>query len=707
MTLKQFLQAAVLLALLSPGAIRAAETELNSDEVLALARYHQLQGRTSAGRDLVVELLNHEPEDIAAHRWYILSWYRNHESLRVGEQYRRWLEEEPDDELRRLTRALSFSFRESPSLSDEDCAELESLLNPLPEDPERRAAALWRQRHAYRFESCEGDEDSVLEQVWLLARKSALARTLLGRDSANLPLDERWLSVLQRSYRHNAANLRNARILWKDPRWEVAAEERGEKKGAQEQSILDPTTLKKARKHALHAAKKATRSGGRARLEAARSLFVAAGQQGAAAALELRLKDLDELWTNQDAPSGASGRGKINKAIRAASRRYKPEQRLSSLNAMEGELGDDATVRATWLQTRSRVLTALGREDEAIADLATAYSLTPDNPSLANEFAWQAALAGLRHEEALAASESAITAVRAEIWRPIEARLWPGSFEEWSKAQLRKEASYIDTRAWLLYRMGRYEEAAESQREALRLLPGRELHLHMGLIYSKLERPHEAIGHLSRGLRGDSGSDDPIEKEGREVFEQLFSSAGLWHPGGPGAYLSLVEERRKTSNEDDREAEAAGRNPEQRKEFAAGTPFPDLSYRVDEVEQNLSDLGGLLLVDLWATWCGPCVKGMPHLDEVARNYKKHGLTTLALSVDAKQQEPQEFFEGESDLAFLQGWVGKGAMKTVGIRGIPAVFILDEDLKVLGYVAGYMDGDQRIEKILNTHLQLDE
>ena len=71
---------------------------------------------------------------------------------------------------------------------------------------------------------------------------------------------------------------------------------------------------------------------------------------------------------------------------------------------MEGELGDDDTVRATWLQTRSRVLTALGRADEAVADLAIAYSLTPGNPSLANEFAWQAALAGLRTEEALAAA---------------------------------------------------------------------------------------------------------------------------------------------------------------------------------------------------------------------------------------------------------------------------------------------------------------
>jgi thiol-disulfide isomerase/thioredoxin len=511
---------------------------------------------------------------------------------------------------------------------------------------------------------------------------------------------------LQHSYRHNAVNLHAAKALWTDPRWDFAAEDRTEKGGNQEQSILDPRTLEKARKHALLAAKRAARSGTLARLEAARSVFVAAGQEETAAALAVRLKGLDELWKDQDSRGGPRSRARINKAIRAASRKYNPEQRLSGLNAIEGELGNDDTARATWLRARSGVLMELNRVNEATDDLATAYSLTPGNASLANEFAWRSGLAGLRLKEALAASESAITAVRAEIWRPIEARLWPGGFKEWSKAQLRNEASYIDTRAWILYKMGRYEDAAESQREALRLLPDAELHLHMGLIYSKLDRPHDAVGHLSRGLRNNSGGDDPIEKEGREIFEQLFSHAGLWHPGGPGAYLTLVEEQREAREEADKKAEPTIASAERREKFAAGAPFPDLSYRVGEVEQSLSSIGSLLLVDLWATWCGPCIKGMPHLDEVARNYKKHGLVTLALSVDAEQQEALVFFDGENDLAFLQGWTGRDAMKTVGIRGIPSIFILDEDLQILGYVSGYMDEDRRIEEILDTHLHLD-
>ena len=707
MSLKRILLLVSLVLGLLPTAGMGAEKAPTSDEVLSLASYQRHQGRTSAGRNLVVDLLNREPHNIAAHRWYIQSWRRNHESLRVGEQYRNWLKESPDDPLRKLTAALSFTFRESPSLNKEDCAQLESLLTPLPEDPERRAAALWRLRYAYQFESCVGDEDAILEQIWSLSRKSSMARRLLARGSAYLPLDARWLAALQRSYRDEAVSLRAASALWKDPRWEVAGEKGGQKAGQSSSEMLDESALAKARKHALRAAKRAARTGKLASLAAAHDVFLAAGHSEAATELAAQIKGLDERWTDPNALNGTRGRAEINRAIRAASRKYSLEQRLSGLNAMEDEIGDDDATRATWLQARSSALRDLNRTEDALADLEAAHALSPDNAALANEFAWQAAVIGQRLEEALAASQRAVSTVKADVWQPIEARLWPGGFDEWSKAQRRKEGAYIDTYAWLLYGLGRYQEAAVSQREALRLLPDAELHLHMGLIYSKLDRPHDAIGHLALGLRTERGRDDPIEEQGRAVFEELFSRAGLWHPGGPEAYLALVHEQQRRDRGGAEAGEPIDDAPGNPEKFEVGSPFPDLSYRVGERNLNLSSLGGLLLIDVWATWCGPCVKGMPHLNEVARAYKEHGLTTIALSVDAKQQEALDFFEGESDLAFLQGWVGRSAMKTIGIRGIPAAFILDEDLQILGYVAGYREGDQRIEEILNNHLELDD
>jgi thiol-disulfide isomerase/thioredoxin len=698
------LLAAVLLAILTPTSATGGERAISSEEVLSLARYFADQGRDDEGRAIVVELLGREPGNINAHQWYIHSWIRNHESLRVGEQYRAWLEEEPDDEIRRITRALSYSFSVQSTLSAEDCAAIEGLLSPLPKAPDRRAAALWRLHIAYRWESCEGNSDGVFEQLWLLEKTSRLASRLLIEQSRKLPLDARWLGVLQRSYRENPAHLRYADALWTDSRWNVDGEKLDGQPSDKDSSMMVEKELEKARSHALRAANRAANSKQLSVLSGAYKLLRAADQEARAKKLSDRLKALDERWQEKESSSAKGSPRELIRSIRAATRRYSPEQRLSSLDALEDDLGEDASARSSWLRARSNALLALGRSDEAIADLQTAHSLAPDNPALANEFAWQAALAGVQLEEALKASKLAIDKVRTEAWKPLSAGLWPGEFEKWSESQLRKEASYIDTKAWLLYSMERYQEAASTQREALRLLPEAELHLHMGLIYSKLDRPQDAVGHLSLGLLPDKGNDDSIEKQGRTALEQLFTSAGLWHPESAEGYLAVVERLRQRGLSVDEDDDDKQQEPSAKAEkFAAGTEFPDLSYKVGEVEHRLSDVAGLLLIDLWATWCGPCVKGMPHLDEVAREYKKHNVTSLALSVDAQQEEAIEFFAGESDLAFTQGWSGADTMQEVGIRGIPAVFILDKDLQVIGYVSGYRENDRRIEKILNQHL----
>jgi|GEM_PF-1799781 len=698
------LVAAVALAILAPRPANGDVRALSSQETLSLARYYAQQGREGEGRALVAELLDREPENIAAHQWYIHSWLRKHESLRAGEQYRAWFEEKPDDELRRITRALSYGFSLESTFSDEDCAALEALLSPLPQDPERRAVALWRLRLAYRWDACEGDAEDVLEQLWLLTSRSEVATHLLIQESKKLPLSGRWLRLLQRAYKKDPANLQYADALWTDPRWSTAAEKRDEQASDEDNWMMDEEALKKARSHALRAASRAAKSKQLSVLGGAYKLLRAATQEDRAAKLKKRLQVLDEGW--QGSSGEKASHKELIKGIREATRRYSPEQRLSSLDSLKEALGEDASAQSSWLQARSAALLALGRTTEAIADLQAAHSLSPDNPALANEFAWQAALAGAQLEQALAASERAINNVRQEAWKPHSASRWPGEFEKWSESQLRKEAAYIDTKAWLLYSLERYQEAASSQREALRLMPAAELHLHMGLIYNKLDRPDDAVGHLSLGLMPDTGSDDPIERQGRAALHELFASAGLWHPQKGEGYLAVIERMRQESlsraeAEDAREqGDASDDGP-----FAAGTEFPDLSYKVGDVEQKLSDLSGIVVLDLWATWCGPCVKAMPHLDEVAREYKKRDVTTLALSVDAQQEEAIEFFAGESDLAFRQGWAGAGTMKEIGVRGIPAVFILDRDLTVLGYVSGYQENDRRIEKILNQHLGL--
>lgn len=91
--------------------------------------------------------------------------------------------------------------------------------------------------------------------------------------------------------------------------------------------------------------------------------------------------------------------------------------------------------------------------------------------------------------------------------------------------------------------------------------------------------------------------------------------------------------------------------------------------------------GKVVLVDFWATWCGPCVAEMPHVKEVYKKYHKRGFEVIAISLDddparlkeylKKNAIPwEQFFDGK-------GWKNELAVKH-GITGVPTAYLLDRN-----------------------------
>jgi len=102
---------------------------------------------------------------------------------------------------------------------------------------------------------------------------------------------------------------------------------------------------------------------------------------------------------------------------------------------------------------------------------------------------------------------------------------------------------------------------------------------------------------------------------------------------------------------------------------------------------RLSDFSGkYVLLDFWATWCGPCCGETPYLKSVYEafgNDKRFAM--VGLSLDGTKEAPREYVQ-ENALAWTQGFLGSWGLTSVpdqyGVGGIPAIFLIDPDGNVI-------------------------
>ncbi len=117
---------------------------------------------------------------------------------------------------------------------------------------------------------------------------------------------------------------------------------------------------------------------------------------------------------------------------------------------------------------------------------------------------------------------------------------------------------------------------------------------------------------------------------------------------------------------------------------------------------KLSDFRGrTVLIDIWATWCGPCVASMPHNSELAEKHAKDGLVILAVCADdarsnydgwVKRNAAKYKFLTAHDPAGKDGWDKSVFNTQYGVSGFPTLFLIDKDGKVVGSTSGGGPGE---------------
>ena len=140
-----------------------------------------------------------------------------------------------------------------------------------------------------------------------------------------------------------------------------------------------------------------------------------------------------------------------------------------------------------------------------------------------------------------------------------------------------------------------------------------------------------------------------------------------------------------------------------------GMPAPNITLKNPEGKNySLADLKGkVVLLDFWASWCGPCRKANPHVVEVYNKYKDKGFTVFSVSLDGIDNRSKSRFPTEAEfqagleqskknwlaaiekdqlawpyhVSELTKWDTQAA-KMYGVSGIPKTFLIDRQGKII-------------------------
>ena len=131
----------------------------------------------------------------------------------------------------------------------------------------------------------------------------------------------------------------------------------------------------------------------------------------------------------------------------------------------------------------------------------------------------------------------------------------------------------------------------------------------------------------------------------------------------------------------------AGRDP------SVGKPFQAELTRLDGAKLALPKdlLGKVVVIDFWATWCGPCLAALPEMKQVYAKYHDKGVEIVGISLDRPgQKDKLAAFVKDKGLPWIHTYTGKywsdPTARRYGVEGIPSIWVVDKSGNVLSTTA---------------------
>ena len=141
----------------------------------------------------------------------------------------------------------------------------------------------------------------------------------------------------------------------------------------------------------------------------------------------------------------------------------------------------------------------------------------------------------------------------------------------------------------------------------------------------------------------------------------------------------------------------------ERIDLARATMAPPFNVTtLDGQHLSMDSLAGkVVLIDFWATWCGPCREALPHIRQIAGKFAAQPFVVLSISLDKDEGKWKDFVakNGMTWMQYRDGGSEGGIAKLFGVSAIPATFTIDADGVLEDQHVGDADIEGKLKKLI--------
>jgi peroxiredoxin len=132
-------------------------------------------------------------------------------------------------------------------------------------------------------------------------------------------------------------------------------------------------------------------------------------------------------------------------------------------------------------------------------------------------------------------------------------------------------------------------------------------------------------------------------------------------------------------------------------EAAGAAPDCELTALTDNQAVNISSYRGKVLVmDFWASWCGPCAQAFPFYNELQQTLQGQGLQVVGVNLDTKPAEAQSFLAQHPANFPIMVDAAKRCPQAFGVKAMPSSYLIDRKGVIRHVHLGFRPGEARAE-----------